>query len=1143
VLFVLNLISSAFFRGSSLINDPGMTDATEVKAHIKLRFQNRSNRVCVAVRSLQVTRKRTKLEYKALEGVLRTTDDNGENVSISMKCSDMDRLIPENLGVSPAILENVIFCHQEDSNWPMQEGMVLKKKFDDVFESTRYTKALDALLKTKKEFQAKSKDLKADLGEYGAHLITVQQTKKELEENNENQEVCTKVIQGISTELDEMDEKMEEYSQKLSKYKSSTMEVEKLANQITQQEQLIAEQKKSLEQLLTEDDQKLHQTLGNFENIMKQKSDELKKIKQQIDSLQNEIQEFREINNSLNMKKGQSITLQEQLTAVKEQQISLISSLKTKYSSNSSSALAASLPVFTNANPWTLAMSKECLNILNQEISSFTADYQRNVLQPAKDSFFAVEKQKNEISNNLSKIEIELKLKSEEILALNQENEMKRIEFNKLSLSRTTLQRCEMEYESANRNYEEFMESYNLKSNDYKKSMKDISDKIRDLQEQLQNDTQILQDLSHHRNEIVAMDGNMKQIESDISTIHLELSSVFSITNREYLSDFPQPKTIQELEATSQQFEKRTIDSNKALTLLREELSNQKSEFAANDALLVTNSQSLGLIGGKLKEYKIYEKEMKEVVVVLNQLRNHKILAESGFEMISSTTITIEELLMAVKLTEDEARELLVIAKSGKVFLKRLKKARQSNPNQCPCCGQGMNNTVQETYETRTKQLFSFFDEDSQGTLEEHKEILDKATELHDRISSLHQKILPLQHQQLEYEKIEKTLKELQSSKESKKNDLSAKEVELTQLELMNNALNKILRQLQDVSYRWKSLDVKKVELSDRRRRTSDITSHQNSNRSIEEIERTHHANLELKDNLQFQKDKITQDESNLQRKFYTMKSLLQEKEKALSDAKLDSNRVIEIENQLKVIENKLTDSETLKKKLMNNKRVIQQEYNDLLLQFNSTKADLENKEMEFNRSLSVINKDKENLQNYVVTFDELTKKMNDLSLNRITEKLQENNREILKLENMINRELDPLYQKTTTELTSQERVKRNILNNLELRERNRELEGLKVSLQEKEALYGIKNKNNLQDIKNIEREYQKTVQNKQVSLSERDQAKGQLEIFKKNAGDMNKKLNLPLYKGIEDKHRKKLIEMETTNLAVSDLDNYYNAL
>jgi DNA repair protein RAD50 len=49
----------------------------------------------------------------------------------------MDVEIPKLMGVSKAVLENVIFCHQEDSYWPLSEASVLKKKFDDIFEATK----------------------------------------------------------------------------------------------------------------------------------------------------------------------------------------------------------------------------------------------------------------------------------------------------------------------------------------------------------------------------------------------------------------------------------------------------------------------------------------------------------------------------------------------------------------------------------------------------------------------------------------------------------------------------------------------------------------------------------------------------------------------------------------------------------------------------------------------------------------------------------------------------------------------------------------------------------------------------------------------------------------------------------------------
>lgn len=76
------------------------------------------------------------------------------------------------LGVSKAILNHVIFCHQEESSWwvwsvggvvravahhrPLSEGKALKAKFDDIFASTRYTKALDTFKKIQQDLVSES---------------------------------------------------------------------------------------------------------------------------------------------------------------------------------------------------------------------------------------------------------------------------------------------------------------------------------------------------------------------------------------------------------------------------------------------------------------------------------------------------------------------------------------------------------------------------------------------------------------------------------------------------------------------------------------------------------------------------------------------------------------------------------------------------------------------------------------------------------------------------------------------------------------------------------------------------------------------------------------------------------------------------
>lgn len=56
---------------------------------------------------------------------------------LSKKCADADAAVPALMGVSTALLENVIFCHQEESFWPLSDDKALKTKFDDIFSASK----------------------------------------------------------------------------------------------------------------------------------------------------------------------------------------------------------------------------------------------------------------------------------------------------------------------------------------------------------------------------------------------------------------------------------------------------------------------------------------------------------------------------------------------------------------------------------------------------------------------------------------------------------------------------------------------------------------------------------------------------------------------------------------------------------------------------------------------------------------------------------------------------------------------------------------------------------------------------------------------------------------------------------------------
>ena len=99
--------------GQAFIHDPKVADATEVKAQIKLRFQNSIGKPFVVIRSFQLVQKSGgKLEKKDLDQIIQMVDENtGEKVSLTKKCADINAEVPILMGVSKAILENLSLIH------------------------------------------------------------------------------------------------------------------------------------------------------------------------------------------------------------------------------------------------------------------------------------------------------------------------------------------------------------------------------------------------------------------------------------------------------------------------------------------------------------------------------------------------------------------------------------------------------------------------------------------------------------------------------------------------------------------------------------------------------------------------------------------------------------------------------------------------------------------------------------------------------------------------------------------------------------------------------------------------------------------------------------------------------------------------
>jgi len=189
-------------NGQAFIHDPKILAQQEVKAQIKLKFFGLTAQPVVCTRSFSLTQKATKMEYKAFEAALQTVDSSGAKQSLSYKCADLNRLVPELMGVSPAVLENVIFVHQEESCWPLADDASLKKKFDDIFAATQYTKALEEIRKFKNQKKQEEKNLGLELATLEEQLGTANKLREELAAASETSGQLKELIAGRNQEID-----------------------------------------------------------------------------------------------------------------------------------------------------------------------------------------------------------------------------------------------------------------------------------------------------------------------------------------------------------------------------------------------------------------------------------------------------------------------------------------------------------------------------------------------------------------------------------------------------------------------------------------------------------------------------------------------------------------------------------------------------------------------------------------------------------------------------------------------------------------------------------------------------------------------------------------------------------------------------
>lgn len=260
-----------------------------VLANVGIKFTSLDGTPHVIHRRMQCSMTKSGARtFKTLETSWRM---GGEELSTSSsRVKEINDEIPFLLGVSPAILDSVIFCHQDDSLWPMSEPGTLKKKFDEIFDATKWTKGIDAVKITRKKQGEALQIKKRELGQ--------------LEEDKKKARANQKAMTELEAEIDSLREQEKVTEEKVQvaqkKSKEKREEANKFLTIVTQLQGLeqefdwrntqVTELRESID-MLQESDAELNEALDQFASTSARLQGQIEQDTAQYYELQKEVNE------------------------------------------------------------------------------------------------------------------------------------------------------------------------------------------------------------------------------------------------------------------------------------------------------------------------------------------------------------------------------------------------------------------------------------------------------------------------------------------------------------------------------------------------------------------------------------------------------------------------------------------------------------------------------------------------------------------------------------------------------------------------------------------------------------------------------------------------------------------------------------
>lgn len=198
-----------------LISNIDIWSMNEVRAEIVCEFESVDHklyRVTVnpVLAKTQRNAKGEQLKTGECQVFIRNPDGSEETHEIPT--NDIENRIPGYFSVSVPMIENVIFCHQDNSCWPIDDkDSELKAKFDLIFGAEKYKLAVKNLKENEKELEKQKTEVYTAIAREEANLIALEQIERTIREYKGKIQETNHQLTDLSIQFEEIESQYRYY--------------------------------------------------------------------------------------------------------------------------------------------------------------------------------------------------------------------------------------------------------------------------------------------------------------------------------------------------------------------------------------------------------------------------------------------------------------------------------------------------------------------------------------------------------------------------------------------------------------------------------------------------------------------------------------------------------------------------------------------------------------------------------------------------------------------------------------------------------------------------------------------------------------------------------------------------------------------